>query len=184
LADFEVNPPITIPTGKIVFLDKFLPYVRNFYLDVFWVRHGCIKVEVLEVNRAEACTFPRQVAVEQELDKFKRCCVGANVAWVAYAIAPNSDAGAIGVIFLQAYFTNYHGVADFLLFVWRYVLIVDWKEGVSAASTLCGGGNARSDTLTETAQFIGVGGIPGSLVAGISTQLAVFKKFDGGWIEN
>ncbi len=125
LADFEVNPPITIPTGEIVFLDKFLRYVSNFYSDVFWVRHRCIKVEVLEVDRAEACTFPRQNAVEQELDKFKLCYVGADVAWVAYAIAPNSDAGAIGVVFLQVYFTNYHGVADFLLFVCRYVLIVN-----------------------------------------------------------
>jgi hypothetical protein len=125
LANFEVNPPIRIPTGEIVFLDKFLRYVHNFYLDVFWVGHRCIKVEVLEINRAEACTFPRLAAVEQELDKFKQCCVGADVAWVAYAIAPNSDAGAIRVIFLLAYFTNYHGVADFLLFVCRYVLIVD-----------------------------------------------------------
>ncbi len=125
LADFEVNPPITIPTGEIVFLNKLLRYVRNFCSDVFWVGHRCIKVEVLEVDRAEACTFPRQDAVEQELDKFKRCCIGANVAWVAYAIAPNSDAGMIGVVFLRAYFTNYHGVADFLLFVCRYVLIVD-----------------------------------------------------------
>ncbi len=125
LADFEVNPPITIPTGKIVFLNEFLRYISNFCLDIFWVGHSCIKVEVLEVDRAEACTFPRQDAVEQELDMFKQCCVGADVAWVAYAIAPNSDAGAIGVIFLQVYITNYHGVADFLLFVCRYVLIVD-----------------------------------------------------------
>ena len=125
LADFEVNPPITIPTGEIVFLNKSLQYVRNFYSDIFWVGHRCIKVEILEVDRAEACTFPRQGTVEQELDKFKQCCVGANVARVAYAIAPNSDAGGIGVVFLQAYFTNYHGVADFLRFVCRYVLIVD-----------------------------------------------------------
>ena len=69
LADFKVNPPITVPTGKIVFFNKFLQYVRNFYSDVFWVGRRCIKVEVLEVNRAEACTFPRQDAVEQELDK-------------------------------------------------------------------------------------------------------------------
>ncbi len=125
LVDFEVNPPITIPTGEIVFLDKFLQYVSNFYLDVFWVRHRWIKVEVLEVDRAEVCTFPRQDAVEQELDKFELCYVGADVSWVVYAIAPNSDAGAIGVLFLQVYFTNCHGVADFLLFVCRYVLIVD-----------------------------------------------------------
>jgi hypothetical protein len=125
LADFEVNPPIRIPIGDIVFLDKFLRYVSNFYSDIFWVRHRCIKVEVLEVDRAEACTMPRQDAVEQELDKFELCYVGANVAWVAYSIAPNSDAGAIGVLFLRAYFTNYHGVADFPLFVCRYVLIND-----------------------------------------------------------
>ncbi len=90
LADFEVNPPITIPTGKIVFLDKFLWYVSNFYPDVFWVRHRCIEVEALEVDRSEACSFPRQDTVEQELDKFKQCCVGAYVAWVAYVIAPNN----------------------------------------------------------------------------------------------
>jgi hypothetical protein len=71
LTDFELNPPITIPTGKIVFLDKFLRYVSNFHSNVFWVGHRCIKVEVLEFDRAEACTFPRQDAVEQELDKFK-----------------------------------------------------------------------------------------------------------------
>ncbi len=116
LADFEVNPPITIPTGEAVFLDKFLHYVSNFYLDLFWVGHRCIKVEILEVDRAGVCTFLRQDAVEQELDKFEQCCVGTDVAWVAYAIAPNSDAGAIGVVFLRVYFTNYHGVADFLSF--------------------------------------------------------------------
>ncbi len=41
---------------------------------------------------------------------------------------------------------------------------------------LCGGGIARSNTLAETAQLIGVQGIAGSLVVGISMQLAVFKN--------
>jgi hypothetical protein len=125
LADFKVNPPITIPTGKIVFLDKFLRCVSNFYSNVFGAGHRCIKVEVLEVDRAEACTFPRQDAVKQELDKFKQCCVGANVAWVAYAIAPNSNAGAIGVIFLRVYFTNTMVWKISSFFVCRYVLIVN-----------------------------------------------------------
>ncbi len=49
---------------------------------------------------------------------------------------------------------------------------------------LCGGGIDRTDTLAETAQFIGVQDIPGSLVAGISMQVAVFKKFAGGRIKN
>ena len=78
--------------------------------------HWYIKVKVFEVDGAEPCPF--------WLDKLKRRCVGANVAWVTYAIAPNSDAGAIGVIFLRAHFTNHHGVTDFLLFVGMQVLIV------------------------------------------------------------
>ena len=114
LADFEVDPHTTILTGEIVFFTEFLRNVRNFDRDVFWVGHGRAKVEVLEVNRAEACTFSRQDAVEKELDQFKRCSVGANVAWETNSIATNGDAGAIRIIFIWRYFTDYHGVADFL----------------------------------------------------------------------
>ncbi len=49
---------------------------------------------------------------------------------------------------------------------------------------LCSGGIARIDTLAEMAQFIGIQGIPGSLVARISMHLAMFKKFASGRIEN
>ena len=53
--------------------------------------------------------------VEEEMDCL--FCVGAGVARVADAIAINSDAGAIGIIFLRTNLTNHHGVAAFLLFV-------------------------------------------------------------------
>jgi hypothetical protein len=118
LADSKVNPSIMVPTGKIVFLNEFLRFVSNFNTDVFQVWNRCVDVEVLEVDRAEAHSFLVQDTVEKELNKFERSCVGANVvAWVADAVATNSGAGAIRIIFLQRNFTNHHGVADFLLFV-------------------------------------------------------------------
>ena len=76
-------------------------------MDVSRVKHRCGKVEVLEVNRAEVRSFPRQDAVEKELEKFEGSCVGVNVAWVTDVIATNSDAGAIGIIFLWSNFTSH-----------------------------------------------------------------------------
>ena len=125
LVDFKVDPPITIPTGEIVFFNEFLQ-----------VGHGCVEVEVLDVNQAEGCTFPRQDAVEKELDQFERCSVGTDVAWETNVIATNGDAGAISIIFIYMYFTDYHGVADFLPLVHRNVLKVNEEEGVSVTYTL------------------------------------------------
>ena len=59
LANFKVGPPITIPTGEIVFFNEFLQYVRKFDSDICRVGHGRVKVEVLEVDQAEACTLSR-----------------------------------------------------------------------------------------------------------------------------
>ena len=49
---------------------------------------------------------------------------------------------------------------------------------------LCAGGIAQANALVETAQLVGVQGIPSGLVTGILTQLAVFQKLSGGRIEN
>jgi hypothetical protein len=46
-------------------------------VDIFWVEHRGIKVGT------EGCPFPRQNAVEEELDNFKRSGVGANNSRVA-----------------------------------------------------------------------------------------------------
>jgi hypothetical protein len=50
LADFEVDPPITILTNEIVFFNELLRYVRNFDTNLFRVGHGRVGVEVLQVN--------------------------------------------------------------------------------------------------------------------------------------
>jgi hypothetical protein len=53
--------------------------------------------------------------------------------------ATNGDAGTIGIVFFRTNFANYHGVADFLLFVGGDIVIVDEKESVSARNSFGGG---------------------------------------------
>ncbi len=50
LANFKVDPTITILTGEIVFFNELCRYVRNLDADIFRVGHGSVKVEVLQVN--------------------------------------------------------------------------------------------------------------------------------------
>ena len=84
-------------------------------------------------------------------------------------IASDGDAGTIRIIFIRSNFTHYHGVADFLSFVSRDVMIVNEKEGVSARNSFGFGGGSRPNSLAQSSEFVGVGGVPGFLVAGIST---------------
>jgi hypothetical protein len=180
-------PAVTVPTCKLVFRNEFAQNVCDFDGDIIWVGHRGIKIEVFSGPwSCEACPFPRLEAVEQDLDKFKRGGVGINVPWVAYAISPNGDAGAIGVIFFRMNFTYLHCVAYFLPFVGQYVyvVIVYEKKGVSATHPQGAWGITRADVLAETPEFIGVQGIPGGFVAGVLMELLMFKKFSSGKVEH
>jgi hypothetical protein len=57
----------------------------------------------------------------------------------ADVIAANCYAGVIRIIFFWTHFAYHHGVADFLLFMARDVMVVDKKEGVSARNLFCVG---------------------------------------------
>jgi hypothetical protein len=65
LANLEVDLPVMIGTLQIVFFNEFCRNVSNFNADVFGVWHWSVKVEVLEVNGAEPCTWARKHAVEK-----------------------------------------------------------------------------------------------------------------------
>ncbi len=56
-ANFEVYPTIVVSTQEVVFQDGFVWDIGNLDSTVFRIRHGCVQVEVLEVNGAEAGTF-------------------------------------------------------------------------------------------------------------------------------
>ncbi len=147
LVNFKVDPTIVIATLKFVLLNEFRRNVCNFNADIFRVRHWSIKVEILEVDGAETCAWARKHTVEKQLDKFKGNGVGSHVTQEADAIAANGDAGAIRIIFFRPHFTDHHGVADFLLFMDRDVIIVCKKEGVSARNPFCVGGLTQAYAL-------------------------------------
>ncbi len=132
LANLKVDPTVTIATLKFVLLNEFCRNVCDLNVDIFRVRHRSIEVEILEVDGAETCTWARKQAVEKKLDEFKGCIVGSHVTLEADAIATNGDAGAIRIILFQPHFTYHHGVADFLPFIDRDVVVVDKKKSVSA----------------------------------------------------
>jgi hypothetical protein len=141
LANLKVDPP------KVVFIDEFCQNVSNFNSNLFGVWHWTIKVEILEVNGAELCAWARKHAVDKKLGQFEGCSVGSHVTQEADAIAANCYAGAIRIIFFWPYFTYHHGVADFLSFMARYVMVVDKEEGISARSPFCVGRRPRAYAL-------------------------------------
>jgi hypothetical protein len=147
LENLEVDSPIMIATLKVVLLNEFHQDVSNFNADVFGVWHWSIKVEVLEVDGAETCAWARKHAVEKKLDKFEGRGVGSHVAWEADAIAADRYAGAIRIIFFRTHFAYHHGVANFLPFMARYVIVVNMDEGVSAHNLFCVGKRPRAYTL-------------------------------------
>jgi hypothetical protein len=124
-ANFEVDPTVAVPTRKLVFFKKFGRDVCDFDADVLRIGHWGIEVEVLEVDGAESRAFAREdtVTVEQQLEEFKGCGVGANISWVTNTTTSDGDVGTIGIVFIRSNFTHYHGVADFLSFVSGDVMI-------------------------------------------------------------
>jgi hypothetical protein len=147
LVNFEVNPTIMFATLEFVLLYEFHRNICNFNADIFRVRHQSIEVEVLEVDGAETCTWARKHTVEKQLDEFEGWGVGSHITQVADAIAADGDVGAIWIILFWPHLTYHHGVADFLLFMGRDVVIVYKKEGVSACNLFCVGGRTQANAL-------------------------------------
>jgi hypothetical protein len=86
LENFKVNPIVMLTTFKFVLLNEFCWNVCDLNADIVRVRHWGIKVEVFEVNGAEACAWAREHAVEKQLDEFKGHGVGSNITREADAI--------------------------------------------------------------------------------------------------
>ncbi len=147
LASLEVDPTVTIATLKYVLLNEFRRNVCNFNADLFRVRDWSIEVEILEVDGAETCAWARKHTVEKKLDKFEGHGVGSHITQEADVIATDGDAGAIRIILFQLHFTYHHGVADFLPFMDRDVMVVNKKEGVSACNPFCVGIRTRAYAL-------------------------------------
>jgi hypothetical protein len=57
LADFEVNPSITVQTCELVFINELLWDVQDFDANVVPLGHGHVQVEVLKIDGGKACNF-------------------------------------------------------------------------------------------------------------------------------
>ncbi len=68
LADFKVNPSVMVQTCEFVFVNELLWNVQDFDAYLFRLVHGRVKVEVLMVNGAKACTFLQEYTVEEKLE--------------------------------------------------------------------------------------------------------------------
>ncbi len=142
LVDFKVNPSITVQTCELVFINGLVGDVRDFDANVFRLEHGSVRVEVLKVDGAKACTFSREYTVEQELEKFQGRCVSTHIARVANAVATNGDPCAVRVVLVWTDFTYNNGMAYFFSLVRWYVVVADVQEHVG------------------TGYMLGVGGLP------------------------
>ncbi len=58
LANFKVDPAISVSAREIVFLDELVWDVRELDANIFGIRHRSVQIEVLEINGAEPSSFP------------------------------------------------------------------------------------------------------------------------------
>ncbi len=150
LANFKVDPAVSISAREIVFLDEFVQDIRELDVNIFWIRHRSVQIEVFKINGAEPSSFPGEDTVECELDKFKRGCVGDHIARITNPVAINGDTGAVRIILFRSNLTNNHCVADFLALVGRDVLVINDVEGVGTCYLLTSWSGARFDALAES----------------------------------
>jgi hypothetical protein len=183
-ANFKVDPAIAVTSEEVVFNDEVIWNVGEFDTDIFRIWHGSVQVEVLDVNGAEAGAFSGEDAVEEKLDEFKRCRVGAHITWVADSGTTNGDTCAVRIILFRANLANHHGVADLFALVGWDVCVIDEKECVSARNSLTGWGIADTNSLAEAAELVSIGCVPCGFVARVSTQLAMLEICPRCWIQD
>jgi hypothetical protein len=73
--------------------------VQDFDVNVSWLGHGSVEVEVFKVDVAKVCTFSQEYTVEEKFEELQGCCVGTHIARVADAVATNGDLCVLGLSF-------------------------------------------------------------------------------------
>ncbi len=58
LANFKVDPAISVSAQEIVFLDELIRDVRELDADIFGITHRSVQIEVLEIDGAEPSSLP------------------------------------------------------------------------------------------------------------------------------
>ena len=143
--------------GEIILINEFLWDVGYFDAHILWSIHRCHEVEILDIK---TCTFRISTgkdAVDDQLYQVKPCSRGAEVAWVADAVASNFDSCPIGFFLLLSHFPENFGLRDFMLSVGWDICIVNYIEGIrSFRALLSRAFGSRANTLAEAPKFIRV----------------------------
>ena len=88
--------------------------------------------------------------------------------------AGDVDAGAVWVFLVRFDLADNHGVASFMPTVLRNVRKLDELEGICAFHALLPWAfRTFFNTLAETSEFVGIGGVPDSVELGVFAQLSV-----------
>ncbi len=158
---------------EIVFVDEFLRNIGKLDFDVLGPVEGRAEIEVGDVNGAEPGTLSGENAVDHEFDQFEWCRFGANITRVTNTVAGYGYASSIWVSLFRVDFADNIAVADFFEVIRSYVSEVNDMEGVGAIDWLFHG-ICASETLAETAEFVGIGGAPELLVFWVFDELLIF----------
>jgi hypothetical protein len=64
LANFKVDPAISVLAQEVVFLDQLIWDIRDLDVNIFRIRHRRVRIKVLEIDGAEPSSFPGEDTVE------------------------------------------------------------------------------------------------------------------------
>jgi hypothetical protein len=145
---------------EVVEFDKIGREVAEFHAHVFQLVHGCVEVEIRQINGAVACVLCWDDAVEMELDSdhFNSRC--AAVTGVVEEITAQSDLCAVGVCFLRAIVYTDLRIRDIAFAAIWDVLTLDENDCVGTFAD-------PGDALSKTSKFLHVGFAPQFLVLGV-----------------
>ena len=154
--NFEIDPPVLCKIMEVVFVDKLFKDVGEADKCIFTTVERSDQVKAFYVKGDKLGDSSREKTVDEEFHKFQGTCGSFNIVQVASAVPSNSDAGAIGVLFLWSEFANHFGVCIFLSSVNMVVLIANHKKCVSSCNSLACTSRVSTNALIYLSKFIGM----------------------------
>ena len=94
-------------------------------------------------------------------------------------LSTNGDASAIGVVLVWLDFTHNFGVGDLFAAVTGDVFVFNDEESVDALDKWAQAGGIFTNAFIETAELVGVGLVPNTLIFRIFLEMTIFECLAG-----
>ena len=154
--NFEIDPTVLCETTEVVSVNKFFKDTGESDMCIFTTIERSSQVKVFYVKGNKLGASSRKNTVDKDFNKFQGTRGSAIIARVENEVASNSDADAIGSLFLWSDFTNHFGVCDYLSLVNMDVLVANHNKFVSSCNALACTSRVSTNALTESSKFIGI----------------------------